>query len=298
MVSSKMIFYAMALVLPLLAMSRWLIGLEARRQRSFTQSPGRIALGLPAIAAGDGPPARRERIEAELREICREYRKQYKRIKAVLDEFALSSSLRIHREDGSAFILRCPRQYLDCEVVLGESLAGAGLTPGTALYWLPLPGLRIGQELQRDEGSQDEIARDGSRRVTIDQMELDLQREGVSITDKRAGALPHLQLQRGTPILLKLDLNSEETLQRTLGEDAPPLGASKKVRLFGGFQMVKGELMIVPLRQEQEASQPTQGFALHPLSSLVGVVVAEVRDKAFTWYRPSPQPVVRDRAAA
>lgn len=283
MVSSKMIFYTIVIALPLLALSRILMGIEARRQRSFARSPGRIALGLPAIADSSGSPARRERIEGELRQISRDYRQRYARIKAVLDEFALSGSLRIRRPDDSEFILRSPRKYLDCDVVLGVSLAGAGLTPGTALYWLPLPGPRIAQELGRDDASQTRIAHGATHHVAIDEFEFDLQRDAVQIADKRLGALPQLRLQRGTAILLKLDENSEETLQSTLGSDAPAIGTSKKVRLFGGFEMVDGELMIVPLRQEINAPAPTEGFAFHPISSLVGVVVAEIRDKAFAW---------------
>lgn len=286
MPSTSILLTAFMACSALLIFARWLVARDDRYQSVFSRAAGRVALGLPAIAGGDVSPAGAE----ELRAIGDAYARYYRGIKRVIEEFQLAGSLVVRGRNG-AHVVRSPRSILRCDVVLGESLAGAGLSPGTAIYWLPLPGEQIGRVLGR-------VPTGPCAHVEVGSLSVDIHSEGLEIEDRRPEAVPCVRIAMGTPILLSLDQSSQEAIQSVFEKDAPPLGELKKVRLFGGFERVNGRWMIVPLRQEPGHQAPARGLVLHPVSSLRGVVVAEARDKAFVWEAPDLAPAARELAAA
>lgn len=286
MPSASILLAAFLVCSALMVLSRWLLARDDRYQGVFSRAAGKVALGLPAIAGGEVTAAGAD----ELRAIGAAYARYYRGIKRVIEEFQLAGSLVVRGRDGEHVVHR-PRNILRCEVVLGESLAGAGLPPGTALYWLPLPGEQVGRVLGRIQTAP-------LAHVQIGPLSVDVHPDGLDVEDQRLGSIPCVRIAKGTPILLSLDETSEEAIQSVLGDSAPPRGELKKVRLFGGFERVDGRWMIVPLRQEPGDPSAVRGLALHPVSSLLGVVVAESRDKAFPWQAPAVAKAPRELAAA
>jgi len=259
--------------------ARLLIAREARSQSAFAHASNRITLGLPAIADGDLSEDKRR----ELVEIGQRHAQEYGRIRRVLDDFSLSGSLTI-RDGSRARVIRRPWRFLECDVILGESLAGAGLSPGTAVYWLPLPGEQLARQFGIAESEPVAYYASGHLAIEAD-------RHGMRIVDIREGALPRKEISIGTPIILGLDANSEDAIASVFGDGAPARGSLTKVRLFGGFEHRNGQWMIIPMRHEFGDREPRRGYALHPISSLRGVVVASAPHKAFDW-EPSMQPSV------
>lgn len=268
----------------LILISRLLVRLEGKRQRHFRQSPDKIAIGFPVAT-----PRTLEAFDREMLSIFMEYRARFRAIRKVKDEFGLSKAMMVKRADGSEFLLRYPNSVLHCDVVLGTSLAGAGFTPGSAIYWLPLPGEALEKALIKRG-----VFPPGP--VAAGSLQLEADADRILVRDSRKDAIPQIDIGIGTPLVLKLDKVSEDRMQRVLADEAPPRGKSKKVRLFGGLRQVDGQWMIVPLRQEANQGSPSEGYALHPLSSLMGVVVAKAQDKAFTWMPPTVDDI--EQAAA
>ncbi len=81
----------------LMALSRWLLARDDRYQSVFSRAAGKVALGLPAIAGGDVTPSSAD----ELRAIGDAYRRTYRGIKRVLEEFQLAGSLVVRSRDGT-----------------------------------------------------------------------------------------------------------------------------------------------------------------------------------------------------
>lgn len=284
-------YLGVAVVLALVLL--WFIERDRRRMaRSFRSSSELLALGLPALPPSKGGGSGdRGRVISEFRQIGEEYKLHYRAIASARSDFFLSNEIRISDVGGGSRSIAHPSRLLTCDVILGDSLASADLTPGTAIYWLRISGRKIGEAVNADPTFAADLSRGDLRTIIIGDFRIEMYFDGARLCDLRPDGIGEVHLERGTPMVLSLDEESEKGMQEAFGDDAPVKGMSRKVRLFGGFQIDETGygLDVIPYRQQPGMSTAVEG-RLHPLSSLLGIVVAEARDKAFAWKSPKLEP--------
>lgn len=252
-------------------------------RRQFGSASGQLALGSPSVPV-QSDVDQQTRYVAEFRAIEGMFQAHKLDIANAQNEFDLLRSLRVVSDRHQQRLIARPTGLLRCSTLLGESVAGAGYFPGSVLYWMEIQGRALSEAIASDITILEDVATGRSRTLQSGHLRIELSLEVVSVTDLRDGGLGSLKMTVGTPILLRLDDISEKAMRLALGTKAPPIGASNKVRLFGGLRInsTRQTLQIVPLRQEPGMDKPEVG-RLHDLSGLLGIVVAQSASPAFDW---------------
>lgn len=279
-------------VVTLFSFALWMLfmpwGLKAGSE--FKEATSLVALGSPSVpilVQTSDEVGRKQKAIAEFQDMERMYELRRAEIERALTGFSVLRALRVAAPQFPERTIVNPSSVLRSAIVLGDSLAGAGLTPGSAMYWMELSGGLLTEAIARDESILRDLAGGAARTIRCGSADVTLSLESATIEDHRPNGIGTIRLEIGAPILLRLDEYSERVMREALDDRAPPPGLSSKVRLFGGFRISadRKRLQVLPLRQEPDMKSPEEG-RLHDVSGLLGVVIAESAHRAFRWERP------------